>query len=279
MDDSGARTGEDDFAGLRDRIAQSYAGLSPQLRTIAEFSLANLDAMAVDTAQNLARRMAVPPSSLVRFAQALGYRGFNEMKREFREQLMYRLGEAREREAIREQGATGAVAVVDALISEARRDLERLAKTLDRQQFDRAVLELAAADRIHVAAQQASYPLGCLFHWTLISLGKPCRILDNVGGFAQREVETLGPEDAVLAISFAPYQPLVVRDAKAHAERGALVVAVTDSAVSPLAQAARVTLEAPQRTPTTSHPMAVAACVLQALAIAVGETWRRNARR
>lgn len=269
--------GADDFASLRERIAQSYPGLSPQLRSIAEFSVANLDAMAVETAQTLAHRMQVPPSSLVRFAQALGYRGFNDMKRDFREHLMYRLGEAREREAIREQSTTGAIAVVDALISEARRDLERLAKELDRKQFDRAVIELAAADHIYVAAQQSAFPLSALFHWTLICLGKPCHLVDNLGGFAAREVELLGLDDTLLAITFAPYQAGVVRAAQGHADRGGLVVAVTDTVLSPLAQVARVTVEVQVHSPTTAHPLAAASCVVQALAIAIGET-RRPAR-
>lgn len=260
---------------IAERIAERYPDLSPQLRSIAEFSIANLDAMAVETARTLAERMHVPPSSLVRFAQELGYRGFSDMKREFRDLLMYRLAETREREAIRGQAGTGAVAVVDALISEARRSIDKLAKELDRTRFDRAVIELAAADRLHVAAQQASYPLGCLFHWTVICLGQPCHLLDHGGGFGPRQAELLGKDDALLAISFPPYQAQVVQTAKAHAAGGGLVVAVTDTILSPLAEVARITVETPQQMPSTAHPLTAAATVVQALAIALGETWSR----
>ena len=85
------------FAGLRERIARAYPELSPQLRAIAEFSIQNADTVAVETAQQLAKRIGVPPSSMVRFAQTLGYAGFNELKRDFRDNLVYRMGEIRER--------------------------------------------------------------------------------------------------------------------------------------------------------------------------------------
>lgn len=266
--------GDGAFASMRERIARFYPELSPQLRTIAEFSVANPDAVAVDTAQELAKRMAVPPSSLVRFAQTLGYRGFNELKQDFREHLMYRLAEIREREAISEQTATGSIAVVDALMSAARRDLDRLYKGLDRKQFDRAVIELVRADRIYVSAQQAAYPLGCIFHWTALSLGSTSHLLDNAGGFSGRQTELMGQDDAILAISFTPYQSAVVRVAKAHAARGGIVVAVTDTVLSPLASVARVIIEVPQQMPITAHPLVMGTCILQALAISVGETRR-----
>jgi DNA-binding MurR/RpiR family transcriptional regulator len=262
---------DSDLAGLRERIARSYPELSPQLRSIAEFSVANIDVMAVETAQNLAKRMDVPPSSLVRFAQALGYRGFNEMKHDFREHLMYRLGEAREREAIREQTATGAIAVLDALLSDSRRDLDRFAKELDRKQFDRAVLELAAAEDLAIVAQHASYALAVLFQQTLLALGRSCDLLDDRAGLLLQQVEFLRRDTVLLALSFPPYQPTVVRAAKLHRDLGRSVVGITDTLLSPLAKAGQITLEVPQRTPTTAQPVAGAACLLQALAIAIGE--------
>lgn len=266
------------FAGLRERIARAYPELSPQLRAIAEFSIQNADTVAVETAQQLAKRIGVPPSSMVRFAQTLGYAGFNELKRDFRDNLVYRMGEIREREAISAHPASGAIAVADALMSEARRDLDKLFKELDRKQFDRAVIELVRADRIHVLAQQTSFALGCIFHATALSLGTPSNMLDEAGSFFGRQIELLGLEDAILAISFAPYQTSVVRGAKLHAARGGTVVAVTDNVLSPLAAIAKVTIETPQRSPIASHPLVIGTCVLQALAIAVNETRPKESR-
>jgi len=260
------------FAELREKIASAYPALSPQLRLIAQYSMANPDQIAVETAQQLAKRIGVPPSSMVRFAQSIGYNGFNELKRDFRDHLVFRLGEINEREALTSHPSSGAIAAVDALMSAARRDLDKLFKELDRKQFDRAVIELVRADRIHVLSQQASFGLGCIFHWTALSLGTPCNLLNGTGGFTAKQAEFLAREDAMLAISFSPYQPLVVQAAKAHAARGGAVIAVTDTLLSPLASVARVTVETVQRQPVITHPQVAATCLVQALAIAVSET-------
>lgn len=260
------------FAEMRGRIAARYPSLSPQQRSIAEFALANPDAMAVETAQKLAERMSVPASSIVRFAQSLGYSGFNAMRAELREYLVFRLGEARERAAIDAQAPTGAIAVLDATLSEAGRDVERLARGLDRKQFDRAALDLARCDGVAVAARGACLALATAFHWTLISLGRPCRLL--AGDFAERECALLTREEALLALSFPPHQASVVGMARTHAQRGGVVVAITDTLLSPLASGARAVIETPQRMPATAHPLTPALLVAQALAIAVGETWR-----
>jgi DNA-binding MurR/RpiR family transcriptional regulator len=264
--------GAEAFEGLREKIAAAYPALSPQLRLIAEYAMSNPDQIAVETAQNLSRRIGVPPSSMVRFAQTIGYKGFNELKRDYREHLVYRLGEITEREALIAHPSSGAIAAVDALMSETRRDLDKLFKELDRKQFDRAVIELVRADRIHVLAQHAAFGVGCIFHWTALSLGTPSNLLNGTGGFTGRQAELLGLEDVILAISFSPYQPVVIQSARAHAARGGVVVAVTDTLLSPLASFAQVTLETPQRLPFVTHSQVATACVLQALAIAVSET-------
>lgn len=256
---------------LRERIVERYSALSPQHRTIAEFALANPDEMAVETAKELAARMSVPTSSIVRFAQSLGYDGFNALRDELRRALVYKLGDARERAAIRDQAATGAVAVLDAMLHEGARDIERLSRAIDRSRFDHAARELRRAGTIALSGQQACYSIAVLMHWTLLSLGRRCRIADSAGGYGAREVELLGPDDALVAISFAPYQLAVVETAQAAQTRGCTVVALTDSPVSPLAAHADIVVEIPQRTPMTAHPLAVGLLAAQSLAIAVGE--------
>jgi DNA-binding MurR/RpiR family transcriptional regulator len=82
----------------------------------------------------------------------------------------------------------------------------------------------------------------------------------------------MGQDDAILAISFTPYQSAVVRAAKTHAARGGIVIGVTDTVLSPLAGVARVIVEVPQQMPITAHPLVMGTCILQALAISVGET-------
>ncbi|CDL52724.1 Predicted transcriptional regulator of the myo-inositol catabolic operon [Klebsiella pneumoniae ISC21] len=44
--------------------------------------------MAFDTVASIAQQADVPPSTLIRFANAFGFSGFNEMKQMFKQHLM-----------------------------------------------------------------------------------------------------------------------------------------------------------------------------------------------
>ena len=60
------------FNELKDAIANRYPSLSGQLQKIARYVLEYPEDMALETVAVIARRAQVQPSSMVRFAQALG---------------------------------------------------------------------------------------------------------------------------------------------------------------------------------------------------------------
>ena len=72
-----------EYEDLKQEISDRYESLSRRLREIARFALDNPSIMALETIANIARTAKVQPSSLIRFAQALGYSGFSQMQRIF----------------------------------------------------------------------------------------------------------------------------------------------------------------------------------------------------
>lgn len=262
------------FLEMRSRIAERYPELSPQLQTIAQFALSNPETMAVETAVQLAARLSVQPSSLVRFAHALGYRGFSEMKRGFRANLIYIMAANRDQQAVREASSAPANGALGTLLEEGRAELDWLAKGLDQKVFQKAATVLAKADQIYVVAQHIAYPFASMFAWTLLRFGRQCHLLDNTGGFALRHSELAGKADVTLAISLAPYHPSVVQGAKAHAERGGKIVAITDTLLSPLAPYADILLEVPQHDASAGQSFVATTCLVQALAVAVSRLGR-----
>lgn len=261
------------FHELRSRIVERYPRLTQQQQQIATFALAHPETMAMETAEQLARRLTVQPSALVRFAHALDYQGFREMKQRFKAHLLFRTTEAGERSGANdtlEAGARGpADALARALIGQGIAELQRLGQELDGEAFRAAVELLQQAPQPCVTAQHLAYPMAALLAWSLIRRGRPCLMLDNTGGYALPQAALLRPDDLLVAISLAPYQPSVVQAAQAHAERGGKILAITDTALSPLAPHATVLLELPCLRSADPAPMTGLTCIVQALALAV----------
>lgn len=258
-----------EYAELRAVIVEKYPSLSPQHKEIAEFALAHPEVMAVETAVLLAKRLDMQPSSLVRWAQALGFAGLKELKRRFRSQLIYKANDVRDQAAAIGTGPEkGAVGILDGVLHDSAEGLELVQQQFDREHFRKAANHLAQAREIYVTAQQIAFPYATLFAWTLLRHHRPCHLLDNTGGFALRQSELAMPEDTTVAISFEPYQPSVVQAAKAHAENGGTIISITDSPLSPLARYSTILLEVPRRKPDAAHNFTAAACIIQSLALA-----------
>ena len=258
-----------EYAELRAIIVEKYPSLSPQHKGIAEFALSNPEVIAVETGAQLAERLKVQPSSLVRWAQALGFPGLRELKRRFRSQLIYKAVDARgQAEAVAANTDIGSIGILYAVLDESAEHLALVRQKIDRVHFREAADHLAHAREIYVTAQHAAFAYATLFSWTLLRYHRQCHLLDNSGGFALRQSELAGPLDTTLAISFEPYQPSVVQAAKAHADHGGTVISITDSPLSPLARYSTILLEVPRREPDAAHDFAAATCIVQSLALA-----------
>ena len=73
---------------LQDEIRRRYDTLSKRLKQVARYILDNSNSVAFDTVASIAQQADVPPSTLIRFANAFGFSGFNEMKQMFKQHLM-----------------------------------------------------------------------------------------------------------------------------------------------------------------------------------------------
>ena len=79
-----------DFQALKTLIIDRKPDLPKRLAQVAVFALDNPDEIAFGTAASIAERSNVQPSTLVRFAQAIGYGGFTDLQAVFRERLRER---------------------------------------------------------------------------------------------------------------------------------------------------------------------------------------------
>jgi DNA-binding MurR/RpiR family transcriptional regulator len=258
------------FGELRVRIVEQYPQLSRHLQAIAQFAIANPSAMAVEKVTDLATMIGVQPSSLVRFAQAMGFPGVSAMRRLFKVQLLSDAAHERLRaDAVSGLAGMGERDLLDQLIEESRSDLDLLLRSVPVGLLDEAAGLILQADEIYVVAQQLSFGIAHYVACALLQLGRQCHLLDNIGGIALRQSQLATGRDVAIAISFPAYSPSVVQAAQAHAARGGAVIALTDTALSPLAPPARIVLEAPQRRSRPMRAMAAPVCLAQALIDAV----------
>jgi DNA-binding MurR/RpiR family transcriptional regulator len=265
----------DSFEQLQSAIAANYQGLSRRLRQVAEYALAHPDDMALETIAVIATRAEVPPSSLIRFAKALGYEGFTDMQRLFRERLLERRPTYDERikvlRARHERTGVAAAEVLDKFARAAAAALEQLPDHLSAQLLDQATELLASAEVIHVVGQRRAFPVAAYLSYLLSQLERRSQLLDSVGGMLAQQARAIRPGDVLLAISYRPYSPEVLELVERCGAHDTPVIAITDSPLSPLIRSARASLIVTEAEIESFRLLSGSMCLALTLAVALGE--------
>jgi DNA-binding MurR/RpiR family transcriptional regulator len=238
--------GPADYDGLRVVLLARREMLPKRLKQLADFALERPEEMAFGTAAAIAQHAGVQPSTLVRFARALGYGGFSHLQQVFRARLRERFPDYRERlRSLRhgEAGEARALSLLDGFIGAGGLSLNRLRDSVNPQDLSRAIATLADAETLYLLGARRVFPVAAYLAYAFGKLGVRAILIDHIANLGPEQLALATPRDAVLAISFTPYAPVTVELAAAAARRTVPVVAITDSAFSPLAAAADVWFE------------------------------------
>lgn len=277
MNDSGSPP--KDFSGLRNRIAGRAAELPKRLAQIAAYALENPDEIAFGTVSSIAGQAHVQPSTLVRFAQSMGYQGFSELQEVFRSRLRDRIlsyDERIEQLRLHAQASSKSNVIFHGFSEAAETSIASLREKLDPAGLDRAVDILAHAETIYLIGLRRSFPISSYMAYAFGKLGVRSILIDAIGGIAAEQLSFATRKDAVLAVSFTPYASETITLTQAAAARDVPVVTITDSPFSPLAQIATLWLEVVEANFEGFRSMAATLSLAMTLTVAVAE--KRGAR-
>jgi len=228
----------DDFHA---RIAAHIEAMPKRLRQCAVYVAANSARIAVSTVADIAAGADVPPSAVMRFCQVIGFSGFTEMQRLFRDAYSPKWPDYSTRMSNLTSGEAGQPAQLLAQFIEAGRlSLQHLATHINEDDLTRAVEVLSRARMVHIAGMRRAFPAASYLAYMLEKMQVPAMLHDGVGGLDHSHALREG--DAMIAISFAPYSDETLELAQAAHARGVQVVALTDHMASPLARDAAAVL-------------------------------------
>jgi DNA-binding MurR/RpiR family transcriptional regulator len=262
------------FGELKDAIAENYPALSRQLQKIARFVLEYPEDIALETVAVIARRASVQPSSMIRFAQSIGFDGFSDMQQVFRTVLVTRPGNYRDRiETLRRQsevdGADPGAVLADS-VEESIHALHLLQENTPTEDLIRAIELLADANDIYVLAERRAFPVAFYLTYAIGRLERTVHLLDGVGGMLNQQAKNIKQQDAIVVVSFPPYSPSVVEMLAEQSQRGVTTVSITDSAISPIAMEATVTFGIKQQEERAFRSLVAPMCLAQSLVVGLG---------
>jgi len=203
-----------DFAGFSALVLARRGELPKRLAQVAKFALEHPDEIAFGTAASVAARAHVQPSTMVRLAQALGYSGFSDLQAVFRERLRNPVPSYAERlDALRAHAGEGseAGALLASFSNAAARSVAALRDRTDLPRLEDAADILAGAGTIYLVGQRRSFAVVAYLSYVLAKLAVRHTLLASPTSIEMETIDLAGPDDALLAFSFAPYAARTIR--------------------------------------------------------------------
>lgn len=253
---------------FRTRLTALGDGLPKRMQQCADHVAANLDRIAVSTVAEMAAGADVPPSAFMRFCQIMGFSGYSDLQRLFREAYAPGFPDYATRLANLKSGTGGAGRLLAEFVEAGRMSLEGLAKSVDEAALAQAVAVLSQAGVIHVMGVRRAFPVASYLAYVFEKMSVPAILHDGAGKLDQRHALRSG--DAVLAISFAPYSEETLSLAADARSRGLAVVALTDTLSSPLARVSDAVLTVQEVDFGAFRSLSATIAMAITLAVAVG---------
>ncbi len=199
--------------------------------------------------------------------------GFAELRQLFRTQLRARTLTYRERiERLqsRTPKATSPGAVFRAQAGQAIAELQSFQHAIDDRLLTQAVELIATASQINLLAARRSFPVAAYLAYALNQLEVRTQLLDNVGGMNREFAARIDADEVIIAISFRNYTDEIVDIADSCRKRGAAVIAITDSKLSPLMRVATLSFAIGDDGGAAFRSLVEPIVLAQSLVVAVG---------
>ena len=250
-------------------VRERYASLSPAHRKIADYLLADGRRAALEPIAAVARNLRTSESTVVRFAQSLGFAGYPELREELRERFLTTATSLdRLAAGASEPGGARRSVLERVLVEDADAVLGTLAQ-IPPASFDAVVDAIVGARRTYVVGFRGSAGLALVLGLGLrIFLPETRVIAVNVGDTAE-ELLSLRKGDVVIVISVLRYAGQTLDILRYAHDARARTVAITDSPVSPVARRAERVLLVRPTAPRSMASYAAIASLASALTEAV----------
>lgn len=254
------------YAELERELRARLPGLAPGQQRIANLILRDPEGTAFRTIAETAALAEVNQSSIVRFAQLLGFKGYPELVSLCRG---YFAGQASLVSRFDAASRADNQDLFARVLEHERENLTRTYAKIEREDWDRTVSMLSEAPNVFVLGLRKCVSVAQLLAYLLRLVRPGVRHLTPMEGALADDLRDLREGDVFVAIGIRRYTANTVRALQQARDRGLRTIALTDDHASPLAALADETIYIETNGVTILRSLTVFTSVCQTLATAV----------
>ncbi len=249
------------------RIREKFTKLSKGQKLIAGYVMNNYDKVAFMTASKLGDKVGVSESTVVRFANALDYKGYPDLQKELQELIKTKLTTVQRLELSNSYNEEGFFKKV------MQADVDNILKTIDElntKSFNEVVKSILEAKKVYVFGLRSSTVIVQYFSYYLNFILDNVRIVPSSINDIFDQFINIGKEDVLIGITFPRYSKKTLEVMEFVKNKGAKIIGITDSQFSPVSEIADITLTAKSNMTSFVDSLVAPISLINALIIALG---------
>jgi DNA-binding MurR/RpiR family transcriptional regulator len=219
------------------RIKNKMPVFSKGQKLIAKYIEEHYDKVAFMTASKLGATVGVSESTVVRFATEIGYSGYPQLQRAMQEMIRNKLTYVQRMEV-----TASRIGNSDILDSVFNQDIDIIRRTMEEtshEDFYKAVDGIVNARKIYIIGARSSLALATFLSYYFSLIFENVLLVQSTSeSEIFEQMIRIDERDVVIGISFPRYSKKAVKAMNFAHNRGATVIAITDSTLSPLAKEA-----------------------------------------
>lgn len=251
--------------------------MPPKIKAAARYVLDTPKEVALQSMRSVAGNAGLQPASMLRLARELGFENYEAFKAVYVDwvtsedaSLVNRTIRLRNRS--KHEGPEKSLA--DFLHTELL-NLDRTLNSENEPSWIKAQQALARAANIYILGVRSLFSAAYYFHYVLSTFRRGVSLVCCTGGTMADELRRIDKNDVFVCFTSSPYTVMSVQATELAVERGATLIAISDSPLSPVAGRATITILAPNNNlavfPSVVPHMAVAHTLAQLMVSGGGE--------
>ncbi len=253
---------------MKNKISEHYENLTRKQKKIANYILDNMNDVIFDNVNFIAEQTGTSVASVVRFANALGYQGFPQLKEDLITYYKNQMDIAERFKRTIDNLPEGRPRFADITLSEVEY-LRKATVAIVQKDFDRAVDLICQSDKVYIFGNGSNECLANNLWFRLDRLGIDVIQLSQSGHCLVERLYKVKREDAIVVFDFFTPSLDTTRIHELHQRNAAEIISITDTNNPNMIKNSSVVLHAKRGSPEFFNSHVVPTAIINALIIAV----------
>ena len=203
---------------LLENINKRSAELTNSQKIVAHYLSENISTIAFNTLDELAMKIGVSTTTVIRFARTFGYSGYSDMQQDIRNSLQDKAG-------LPERFSDSAAHLNrdQLLLDSFQNEINNLNQTLaglDKALLQEATAAITQAKHVYTVGMRGAFSLAHLFACRLGQVREHVRLVQAIGDIYPEEINGAGEGDLCIAFMFPRYSKMTASIVSAFRKRG-----------------------------------------------------------